>query len=172
MLEECVVRINIDTSADSKIKNKHGGSGVLLDPNATDDDVEGGTPFVEMAIEIDVGTCECRVAVWRDSKVELLQNRGGQRMMPSYVLFRGNTPSIGVSSDVPYHQPLELFSESATFNVKRLIGRMDMDLVVHNSKNFPFMIETLAIDVRTFITTLSSGARYGEREREHGFQSG
>ncbi|GLJ21759.1 hypothetical protein SUGI_0405960 [Cryptomeria japonica] len=133
------------------------GYTVASDSEAVSDDVEGSTPFVETAIGIDVGTCECRVAVWRDSKVELLQNPGGERMMPSYVLFQGDTPSTGVSSNIPYHHPLELLSGSAIFNVKRLIGRMDTDPVVHNSKNLPFKIETLEIGVRPFIAALSGG---------------
>lgn len=133
------------------------GYTVASDSEAVSEDVEGGTPFVETAIGIDLGTCECRVAVWRDSKVELLQNPGGQRTMPSYVLFQGDTPATGVSSTVPYREPLELLSGSAIFNVKRLIGRMDTDPVVQNSKNLPFMIETLEIGVRPFIAALSSG---------------
>ncbi|GLJ44934.1 hypothetical protein SUGI_0945960 [Cryptomeria japonica] len=68
------------------------------------DDV-GGTPSVEMDIGIDLGTYECHVAVWRVSKIELLQNLGGQMMMLSCVLFQGDTPSTSVISNAPYYQP-------------------------------------------------------------------
>ncbi|GLJ22930.1 hypothetical protein SUGI_0432550 [Cryptomeria japonica] len=87
-----VLTIYEDGDCDLEVGENFGNGGVTT--------IEGGTPIVETTIGIDVGTCECRVAVWRDSKVELLQNPGGQSMMPSYVLFQGDTPSIGVSSDV------------------------------------------------------------------------
>ena len=50
----------------------------------------------------------------------------------------------------------EILSGNANFNVKRLIGRMDIDPVVHNSKKLPYMVQTLDIGVHPFIvvTTL------------------
>ncbi|GLJ33267.1 hypothetical protein SUGI_0669350 [Cryptomeria japonica] len=109
-----VLTVYEDGAYDLEVEENFWNEGVTV--------IEGGTPVVEMTIRIDVGTYECRVAVWRDSKVELLQNPGGQSMMPSYVLFQSDTPSTGVSFDVSYHQPLELLSRSAIFNVERLIA--------------------------------------------------
>ncbi|GLJ54447.1 hypothetical protein SUGI_1169410 [Cryptomeria japonica] len=135
------------------------GYTVASNNEAMSDDVGGENPFVETAIGIDVGTYECHVEVWMDSKVELLRNLGGQRMMSSYVLFQG---------DIPYHQPqpLELLSRSVILNVKMSVGRMDTDPIMHNSQNFPFMIETLEIGVRQFIATLSSGVWHSTTPKE------
>eukprot|EP01018_Ginkgo_biloba_P032642 Gb_20061 [translate_table: standard] len=128
---------------------------VASDNEGAGEDVEHPSPFVETAIGIDVGTSQCCVAVWKDSKVELLQNSVGRKMMASYVLFKGDSPFSGISSEKPQDDE-ELFSGSAIFNVKRLIGRMDTDPVVHNSKNLPFMVKTLDIGVRPFIAALTN----------------
>uniref|UniRef100_A0A0C9S566 TSA: Wollemia nobilis Ref_Wollemi_Transcript_21746_2457 transcribed RNA sequence n=1 Tax=Wollemia nobilis TaxID=56998 RepID=A0A0C9S566_9CONI len=129
---------------------------VASDNEAASDDAEPTIPFVETAIGIDFGTFQCRLAAWKDSKVELLHNLEGHRMMPSFVLFKGDTPSSGISLETSYNQQ-ELLSGSAVFNVKRLVGRMDTDPVVHDSKNLPFMVETLDIGVRPFIASLNNG---------------
>ncbi|GLJ46497.1 hypothetical protein SUGI_0979920 [Cryptomeria japonica] len=102
-----------DGACNLEVGGNFGNEGVTI--------IEGYTPFVEMTIGIDVGICECRVALWRDSKVELLQNPRRQSMMPSYVLFQGDTPSTSVIDD-SYHQPLELLFGSAISNVERLIA--------------------------------------------------
>lgn len=128
---------------------------VASDNEAVSDDVEHPIPFVETAIGIDVGTFQCRVAVWKDSKIELLQNPGGLKMMPSYVLFMGDSPSSGISAETPNDEE-ELLSGNAILNVKRLIGRMDTDPVVHKSKKLPFMVQTLDIGVRPFIAALTN----------------
>lgn len=128
---------------------------VASDNEAVSDDAEHPIPFVETAIGIDVGTFQCRVAVWKDSKIELLENPGGLKMMPSYVLFMGDSPSSGISAETPNDEK-ELLSGNAILNVKRLIGRMDTDPVVHKSKKLPFMVQTLDIGVRPFIAALTN----------------
>lgn len=128
---------------------------VASDNEAVSDDVEHPIPFVETAIGIDVGTFQCRVALWKDSKIELLQNPRGLKMMPSYVLFMGDSPSSGISAETSNDEQ-ELLSGNAIFNVKRLIGRMDTDPVVHKSKKLPFMVQTLDIGVRPFIAALTN----------------
>ncbi|KAI9115106.1 hypothetical protein K1719_014119 [Acacia pycnantha] len=108
--------------------------------------------FPEIAIGIDIGTSQCSVAVWNGSEVELLKNTRNQKIMRSYVTFKDDTPSGGVSSQLS--QEHDLLSGATIFNMKRLIGRVDTDPVVHSSKNLPFLVQTLDIGVRPFIAAL------------------
>ena len=39
------------------------------------------------AIGIDLGTSYCKVAAFREGKVEIIQNGGGSKKIPSYVAF-------------------------------------------------------------------------------------
>ncbi|PKA53595.1 Heat shock 70 kDa protein 8 [Apostasia shenzhenica] len=107
----------------------------------------------EIAIGIDIGTSKCSVAVWNGSKVELLRNTRNQKSMRSYVMFKDEMPWGGVS-EVLRHDDREIFSSGAIFNMKRLIGRMDTDPVVHSCKTLPFLVQTLDIGVRPFIAAL------------------
>jgi len=108
--------------------------------------------FSEIAIGIDIGTSQCSVAVWSGSGVELLKNTRNQKIMKSYVTFKGNTASGGVSSQLSHED--EMFSGATIFNMKRLIGRVDTDPVVQACKNLPFLVQTLDIGVRPFIAAL------------------
>lgn len=112
--------------------------------------------FPELAIGIDIGTSQCSVAVWNGSQVELLKNTRNQKLMQSYVSFREDTPSGGVSNQLSHEH--EMLSGAAIFNVKRLIGRVDTDPVVQASKNLPFLVQTLDIGVRPFIASLVNNA--------------
>ncbi|KAK6130194.1 hypothetical protein DH2020_036004 [Rehmannia glutinosa] len=47
-----------------------------------------------------------------------------------------------------------MLSGAAIFNIKRLVGRVDTDPVVHASKSLPFLVQTLNIGVRPFIAAL------------------
>ncbi|XP_030548204.1 heat shock 70 kDa protein 8 [Rhodamnia argentea] len=108
--------------------------------------------FPEIAIGIDIGTSQCSVAVWNGSQVELLKNTRNQKLMRSYVMFRDEIPTGGVSSQLSHEH--EILSGAAIFNMKRLIGRVDTDPVVHVSKSLPFLVQTLDIGVRPFIAAL------------------
>ncbi|CAL0332085.1 unnamed protein product [Lupinus luteus] len=113
---------------------------------------EKSSAFPEIAIGVDIGTSQCSVAVWNGSQVELLKNTRNQKMMRSYVTFKEDIPSGGVSSQLLHEH--DLLSGSTIFNMKRLIGRVDTDPVVHASKNLPFLVQTLDIGVRPFIAAL------------------
>ncbi|KAF8041005.1 hypothetical protein BT93_B3046 [Corymbia citriodora subsp. variegata] len=108
--------------------------------------------FPEIAIGIDIGTSQCSIAVWDGSQVELLKNTRNQKLMRSYVMFKDELPSGGVSSQFSHEH--EILSGAAIFNMKRLIGRVDTDPVVHGSKSLPFLVQTLDIGVRPFIAAL------------------
>nr|QBS00781.1 HSP70 [Agave sisalana] len=109
--------------------------------------------FPDLAIGIDIGTSKCSVAIWNGSKVELLRNTRNQKSLRSYVMFKDEAPSGGISEELP-HNEQDIFSGGAVFNMKRLVGRMDTDPVVHASKTLPFLVQTLDIGVRPFIAAL------------------
>ncbi|CAJ2650965.1 unnamed protein product [Trifolium pratense] len=109
-------------------------------------------PLPEIAIGIDIGTSQCSVAVWNGSQVELLKNKRNQKLMKSFVTFKDESPSGGVTSQFSHEH--EMLSGDTIFNMKRLIGRVDTDPVVHASKNLPFLVQTLDIGVRPFIAAL------------------
>ena len=113
---------------------------------------EKSSAFPDIAIGIDIGTSQCSVAVWNGSEVELLKNTRNQKIMQSYVSFKDDVPTGGVSSQLTHEH--EILSGSAIFNMKRLIGRVDTDPVVHASKSLPFLVQTLDIGVRPFIAAL------------------
>lgn len=110
-------------------------------------------PFPDVAVGIDLGTSKCSVAIWNGSRVELLRNTRSQKLMRSYVMFKDEAPSGGISEELP-HSEQEIYSGSAVFNMKRLIGRVDTDPVVHASKTLPFLVQTLDIGVRPFVAAL------------------
>ncbi|XP_062108363.1 heat shock 70 kDa protein 8 [Humulus lupulus] len=117
---------------------------------------KSSSAFPEIAIGIDIGTSQCSVAFWNGSQVELLKNTRNQKMMRSYVTFKDEVPSGGVSNQLSHEH--ELLSGAAIFNMKRLIGRVDTDPVVHASKSLPFLVQTLDIGVRPFIAALVNNA--------------
>ncbi|XP_059294235.1 heat shock 70 kDa protein 8 [Lycium ferocissimum] len=108
--------------------------------------------FPEIAIGIDIGTSQCSVAVWNGSQVELIRNTRNRKLMRSYVTFKDEVPAGGVSDELAHEY--DMLSGAAIFNMKRLIGRVDTDPVVHASKSLPFLVETLDIGVRPFIAAL------------------
>ncbi|XP_042517109.1 heat shock 70 kDa protein 8 [Macadamia integrifolia] len=124
---------------------------------ASDSETSGedkpSSAFPEIAIGIDIGTSQCSVAAWNGSEVELLKNTRNQKIMRTFVTFKDEIPSGGVSDQVALSE-YEIFSGSSIFNMKRLIGRMDTDPVVHASKNLPFLVQTLNIGARPFIAAL------------------
>ena len=51
--------------------------------------------FVAPAIGIDVGTSNCLVAVFRQKRVEILENLYGSRLTPSFVTILHNKRLVG-----------------------------------------------------------------------------
>ncbi|KAJ6324032.1 hypothetical protein OIU76_011353 [Salix suchowensis] len=80
---------------------------------------KSSSAFAEIAIGIDIGTSQCSIAVWNGSQVELLKNTRNQKLMRSYVTFKDEIPSGGVSNQISHE--CEIFSGVAIFNMKRLI---------------------------------------------------
>uniref|UniRef100_A0A8R7Q723 Heat shock 70 kDa protein 8 n=1 Tax=Triticum urartu TaxID=4572 RepID=A0A8R7Q723_TRIUA len=129
---------------------------VASDSETTGDD-KAQQSFPDVAIGIDIGTSRCSVAIWNGHQVELLKNTRSQKGMRSYVMFKDDTLSAGVTGGATKehaHEERDILSGSAIFNMKRLIGRMDTDEVVQASKTLPFLVQTLGIGVRPFIAAL------------------
>ncbi|XP_038897373.1 heat shock 70 kDa protein 8 [Benincasa hispida] len=124
---------------------------VASDSETTGEDKTTST-FPDIAVGIDIGTSQCSIAVWNGSQVELLKNTRNQKIMRSYVTFKDDTPSGGVSNELSHE--FDMLSGAAIFNMKRLIGRVDTDPVVHASKSLPFLVQTLDIGVRPFVAAL------------------
>ncbi|KAK4855557.1 hypothetical protein QYF36_008482 [Acer negundo] len=124
---------------------------VVSDSETTGEE-KSSSAFPEIAIGIDIGTSQCSIAIWNGSQVELLKNTRNQKMMRSYVTFKDEVPSGGVSNQLSHEH--EILSGAAIFNMKRLIGRVDTDPIVHASKSLPFLVQTLDIGVRPFIAAL------------------
>ncbi|KAJ6839595.1 heat shock 70 kDa protein 8 [Iris pallida] len=125
---------------------------VASDSETTGED-KNQASFPDLAIGVDIGTSQCSVAIWNGSCVELLRNTRDEKLLRSYVMFKDEVPSGGVSELLP-HDEQEIYSGSAIFNMKRLVGRMDTDPVVEASKTLPFLVQTLGIGVRPFIAAL------------------
>ncbi|KAL5980864.1 hypothetical protein ACLOJK_028784 [Asimina triloba] len=125
---------------------------VVSDSEASGEEKQSPS-FPEPAIGIDIGTSQCSIAIWTGSLVELLRNTRNQKMMRSYVIFKDEAPSGGVS-EAAGHDEHEILSGSAVFNMKRLVGRLDTDPILHASKTLPFLIQTLGIGARPFIAAL------------------
>ncbi|KAL5098604.1 hypothetical protein RYX36_002931 [Vicia faba] len=109
---------------------------------------ENPLPFSGL-VGFDIGTSECRVAVSNGSQVTLLKNRINQKFTKSFVTFKDQATSSGVTR--PLSDDLEMLSGDTVFNMKRLIGRVDTDPVVRASKYLPFLVQTLDIGVRPYI---------------------
>ncbi|KAI5078741.1 hypothetical protein GOP47_0006412 [Adiantum capillus-veneris] len=109
---------------------------------------------LQTAVGIDLGSRFCSVAVWRDSKVEVLSNPRSLRRMPSHVLFKSDIPCSGVSAPI---SDVELYSGTAIYRAKCLLGRADTDQVVQTCKNCPFLVQTLDIGARPFLAALVDG---------------
>ncbi|KAL6581759.1 hypothetical protein OROMI_005773 [Orobanche minor] len=124
---------------------------VASDSEATGEE-KASSPFPEIAIGIDLGTSQCSVAVWNGSQIELLRNTRNQKLMRSYVTFKDEVPTGGVTNQLAHEY--EMLSGAAIFNMKRLVGRADTDPVVHASKSLPFLVQTLNIGTRPFIAAL------------------
>ncbi|KAJ4968080.1 hypothetical protein NE237_014781 [Protea cynaroides] len=125
----------------------------VVSDSETSAEEKPSSSYPEIAIGIDIGTSQCSVAIWNGSDVEILKNIRDQKVNRSYVTFKDEIPSGGVSDQVALSEH-EIFSGAAIFNMKRLIGRMDTDPVVHASKNLPFLVQTLDIGVRPFYAAL------------------
>ena len=89
------------------------------------------------AVGIDLGTTQCRVAVFHHGKVEILSNEQGTICTPSYVAFTDTERHIGNTAKSQLSQN----SSNTVYDCKRLMGRLFMDKIVQsNLKQLPFIV--------------------------------
>lgn len=92
-----------------------------------------------VAIGIDLGTCNSCVAVMKDGKVEVIANDQGNRTTPSYVAFSESERLVG---DAAKNQA-SLNPTNTVYDAKRLIGRKFNDETVANDmKIWPFKVKS------------------------------
>ncbi|CAJ2634690.1 unnamed protein product [Trifolium pratense] len=97
-------------------------------------------PPPEIPIGIDIGTWPCCVAVWNGSDFDLYSNETDENIMKSGETFKFVSSSILISTSevsLSQDQVHDMSYEATIYNMRRLIGRIDTDPVVHASKNFP-----------------------------------
>ena len=94
--------------------------------------------MINNAIGIDLGTTNSVVGIWRNNKVEIIQNNSSSTLTPSFVSFANNNYLIGEAAK----NNLKKFPESTIYDIKRLIGRRfkddsvqhDISLLTYNSR--------------------------------------
>ena len=90
------------------------------------------------SIGIDLGTTYSCVAVYKDSKVEVISNDQGNRTTPSIVAFTENEKLVG---DAAKNQAA-MNPENTLYDAKRFIGITYEEAAKQNDlKNYPFKIE-------------------------------
>ena len=93
----------------------------------------------DIAIGIDLGTCNSCVAVWVNDRVEVIANAQGNRTTPSYVAFTDTERLVGDSA----RNQAAANPTNTVYDAKRLVGRkFTDDTVKKDVKLWPFTVET------------------------------
>lgn len=90
------------------------------------------------AIGIDLGTTNSCIGVWRDEKVEIINNFEGLPTTPSYVAFCADHHKVGQGAVNQAHRN----ADNTIYDAKRLIGRKFSDPEIQEDvKMWSFTVE-------------------------------
>jgi endoplasmic reticulum chaperone BiP len=93
-------------------------------------------------IGIDLGTTYSCVGVFKNGRVEIIQNDQGNRITPSYVAWDPNTGERMIGDAAKNQATVN--PENTVFDIKRLIGRNFMDKTVQSDmKLVPYKVRWL-----------------------------
>ena len=88
-------------------------------------------------IGIDLGTCNSKIAVYQNGKVELIPSDIGENSLPSYIAFTGNKKLFGTSA----RNQMKNNPNNTLFNIKRLISlKFNQKELNEQIKFFPFKV--------------------------------
>jgi len=106
---------------------------------------------VGKVIGIDLGTSYSCVGVYENSKVEIIANRQGMKITPSYVAFTETGRLVGDTAK----QQFAANPTNTIFDAKRLIGRKYDEKVLAGTKTWPFQIVNK--DERPYVKVVCKG---------------
>jgi len=106
---------------------------------------------VGKVIGIDLGTSYSCVGVYKNSKVEIITNEQGNKIMPSYVAFTETGILVGDAAK----QQAAANPKNTIFDAKRLIGRKYSDKEIADKKAWPF--EIVNKDNRPYVKVVYKG---------------
>ena len=90
------------------------------------------------SIGIYLGLNDTCIGVWKNGKVEIIENSGGERTTPAMVLFTESEILIGESAKAQIVRN----PSNTIYGIRKLIGRKFNDIVVQNfMKTIPYKIE-------------------------------
>ncbi|TNV80532.1 hypothetical protein FGO68_gene10521 [Halteria grandinella] len=98
--------------------------------------MEGIEKQDKFALGLDLGISQCRMAIFKGNKFEVIPNEQGNFQTPSYVAFTNDQILVGEAAKA------QLLSNpmNTIYNFKRLIGKSYTELINHVS-HYPFKIE-------------------------------
>ncbi|KAE8908266.1 hypothetical protein PF005_g19403 [Phytophthora fragariae] len=108
------------------------------------------------SIGIDTGTAYSSVAVWQKDRVEILPNKFGNLLTPSYVAFTDTEVLVGEAAA----DQLLRNAKNTVFGITRLIGRKFSDPQVQESiLHYPFEVVCSPDDKPQVVVQFRGGTR-------------
>merc|ERR1719178_4402 len=106
--------------------------------NAKENTLDGKDSVKDTTIGIDLGTTYSCVGVYKNGRIEIIQNDQGNRITPSYVAFTGEGRVVGEGAK----NQAVLNPTNTIYDAKRLIGRdYSEETVQKDIKLWPFEVQ-------------------------------